>query len=104
MKKILFLFCLVIGSVCLANTVESKAQIVLNSDCEISVVDENGNGISDVLILEQDSGRSTSTDESGNASLSCSEDAILSFSHPEYEAVEISRENQSKITVVMPSN
>lgn len=92
-----------IGSVCLANTVESKAQLVSSSDCEISVFDENGDRLPGVSIHEQGSSSDpVFTDWNGEATLSCSETATIILTCEGYLTSSTSREEgQKEITIVM---
>lgn len=101
MKKVLFLMLVMVGSLCLANAIKSEVQSTSTSVCEITVLNEDGDGIPLVSIQVQNSSLKATTDASGYASLDCEEDATLIFSHSEYTTIEVSRNSQSKLTVVM---
>lgn len=85
----------------MAGSIQSDVQTSSVSDCIITVVDENGDGIDGVLIEVQNSVLSETTDASGKATLTCEEDATFILSHDDYSTVEVPRDNESELTVVM---
>ena len=106
MKKIIMLLFAVVGSVCMAASITSTSadQVDSTSVCSISVVDQDGSEIEDVLIYVNNSTTSSGkTDSNGEATITCEENAVLSFSHDWYHSTEVSRNGASELTVVMTS-
>lgn len=101
MKKVLFLMLVMVGSMCLANTIKSEVQTASTSTCQITVVDEDGDAIDGVSIQVQNSSLTATTDANGSASLDCDESATFILSHSDYTTIEVSRNSQSELTVVM---
>lgn len=92
---------MMVGIICLTSSIKSEAIADSTSVCQITVVNEDGNRIDNVSIQVQNSSLWATTDVSGSTSLDCEESAILIFSHTDYNTVEVSRNSESRLTVVM---
>lgn len=104
MKKIILLLCVMIGSVCLAGSIQSDVQESSTSICSITVENEVGDRLEGVLIQVKSSAVRGTTDGSGEVRLDCDESATLVISSSDLSPYEFARDNRSKITVTIDSS